>query len=900
MVYSRFVSFVDKTNDGQLYAHCPLHDDSTPSFTVNEETGEWYCHGCAQGGHEKEFIAKLCDVDISIAKTVLKALNERGVWILPSEIDVMGMHLNLMRNPAEIAALNAMGISTESIEKYKLGWEDMRIAFPIFSRTGYCVNIRKYLPPHKRTEGTKVAKMLNIRGLGGGGPRLYPYEAFDSDEPIYIVEGEKDCLAARSWGINAVTGTGGSTVPVDELMMFEGHDVVLMTDNDSAGHSLAKTYMRHLKPIVKSLKRIILPVKDFSEYVSTLEGKELDLEQFVNRIDLASGLDAPVDAIEVSLATSESVQLIDTWIDLKEMTIVGVEPKVYAVPASIECRCNHSRCDRPCPLVISHTTERGPVLKVPSRYLASFVDSPDSVQSKIAKEQFHCKHAFAVPKDIVNVQKIIFQESASFLDGLEESSAEHRFGLFLYPERRMTATQKYDLTACRVADPRTQSVQYVIRDAVALTSANAAVPDLTTFREIAAKAENAHDLINAHYEQWLPTVGIEGRADLFGAILLTYCSVTEVEWQGGMLKGWLDTICIGDTRTGKSQMAQRFIKALKMGNYINGENARRTGVIGGVQQFGNSWVITWGAIPLNDRGLLMIDEASGLTVEDIKDLSSTRSSGAVTLNKIVKGEARARTRLLWFSNPRSGTNIEDFYWRGFGAFQEFVPSVEDQARFDLVISAARQDVETVEGINDDHTPNTDLWRGLVALAWSIDGAHIQYDSDFRDAVRSTAKTLTEKYGGGPLVVGVAVHEKLLRMSCAFAVLSGDIYEGTLQLNRRHLLFAVQFLASTLDKGTFAYGEYVRELQRARAKRESNVSFVRALVQTHPAIKAILTAKTFRGFQFQEVLGIERSDAAKMLSELIKKGLITVHAQGTYKTTGLLVEIARQMEVIEVG
>ena len=178
-------------------------------------------------------------------------------------------------------------------------------------------------------------------------------------------------------------------------------------------------------------------------------------------------------------------------------------------------------------------------------------------------------------------------------------------------------------------------------------------------------------------------------------------------------------------------------------------------------------MVTWGAIPMNDRGLLFIDEASGLDVEDIKDLSSTRSSGAVTINKVVKGEARARTRLVWLSNPRSGKNIDEYYWKGYGAFQEFIPVAEDQARFDLVLTASREDVTQLQGIDADHTPDIELWSDLFQAAWSITKEDIVMPKSFVSRVREIANELGEEYGGGPLVVAVAVHEKLLRLSCAF-------------------------------------------------------------------------------------------------------------------------------------
>ena len=278
------------------------------------------------------------------------------------------------------------------------------------------------------------------------------------------------------------------------------------------------------------------------------------------------------------------------------------------------------------------------VLDVDARQMLQFVDASDNAQDTYLRKIFGCKSVMAEPVEYTNVQKLVFQESASFVDGLEESSFESRYGIYLYNDYRLSATLKYNFEACRVTDPRSQQNFYIIRSAENVASTEPVIDDkaLKRFQELADKSDDARELLNRHYKEWKPALGIEGRADLFGAIILTYCSVTEIPWSGGIIKGWLDTMVIGDTRTGKSQMAQRFVKTLGMGGYINGENARRTGVIGGVQQFGGSWVVTWGAIPMNDRGLLIIDEASGLDIDDVKDLSSTRSSGAVTMNKIVK------------------------------------------------------------------------------------------------------------------------------------------------------------------------------------------------------------------------------------------------------------------------
>ena len=661
MLYDQFLRF-EKRADHQLYACCPFHTEKTPSFTVNEDTGEWYCHAGCGGGAEKEFLAKYFDVSIEVAKNALDYYERKGTMPFPSEAQITKWHEALLGMPKELDALGRYGWTPEILKELKIGYDDGRITIPIKSRTGRWVNVRKYLPVHRRVPGSNTAKCMNIKGLGQ--KRYYPYEAFESSE-IYIVEGEKDCIAARAQGINAVTSTGGSAIPTDEIFLFKDKDVVLMIDSDSVGKRNVKNYLALLKGIARSIRIVDLPVKDFADYFE--EYGDPDVTAYTRDYLEVQQAEESVAVADVSLVRSEFTEKLNTWIKLNKMSVIGVEPKIYTIPTRLKVVCNkNATCNKPCPLAFGSNPDAAQYVDVDPRQMLQFIDAPDSAQDTFLRKMFGCKSVVAEPVDFTNCQKVIFQESASFMDGLEESSFESRYGIYMYSDFRLNATLKYNFEACRVTDPRSQQNYYVIRSAENVASLRPVVDEtkFEKFRKVAQESSSMQELIERHYAEWIPALAIEGRPDLFGALILTYCSITEIPWHAGIIKGWLDTMVIGDTRTGKSQMAQRMVKALGMGNYINGENARRTGVIGGVQRFGDSWVITWGAIPMNDRGLLIIDEASGLDVDDIKDLSSTRSSGAVTLNKIVKGEARARTRLIWLSIPRSGRNLSDFYWKG--------------------------------------------------------------------------------------------------------------------------------------------------------------------------------------------------------------------------------------------
>ena len=892
MLYDHFVTW-EKQNEDQLYACCPFHHEKTPSFTVNKETGEWYCHACCEGGSEKEFVAKYYDVSIEVARYATDFFNAKGYMPFPDDEQIEKWHNTLCNMPDEIEQMSKFGWTREEIDKLQIGFADDRIMIPVKSRRGYWVNVRRYLPVHRRNQGqgTHNAKCMNLRKLGQ--KRYYPYSAFDEDL-IYVVEGEKDCIAARSQGLNAVTSTGGSAIPTDEIMLFKNKDVVLMLDTDSVGKRNVTNYRALLRNIARSIKIVELPCKDFADFYQ--EYHTADVEQYTRDYLEVQQAEEAAEAVDVSLVRSEFAENLNLWMKLNKMSVIGVEPKIYTIPTRLKVVCKNASCSKPCPLAFKNTDDTAQYVDVDPRQMLKFIDSSDDAQDILLRKLYGCKSVVAEPVDYTNCQKVIFQESASFIDGLEESSFESRYGIYMYTDFRLNATLKYNFEACRVTDPRSQQNYYVIKSAENLATLRPVIDEsnFEKFRNVAAGATSFMDVVSQHYREWMPVLGIEGRPDLFGALILTYCSVTEIPWQAGIIKGWLDTMVIGDTRTGKSQMAQRLVKTLGMGGYINGENARRTGVIGGVQRFGDSWVITWGAIPMNDRGLLIIDEASGLEVDDIKDLSSTRSSGAVTLNKIVKGEARARTRLIWLSNPRSGRNLSDFYWKGYGAFQEFIPVAEDQARYDLVLTAAREDIDVLDGIDSETEPKIEPWMDLFNAAWGLPAEDIIFPSDFKVKVREVSHKINDEYGGGPLIVGVAVHEKLLRLSCAIAVLCGEIREGKLRVSEKHLDWAYEFLKLTLEKPSFAYADFIREFKRANAKKTENVKFIRGLLGVHPALRVLLSSSSFKGFQFQEILGIDRSDSAKIMSDLITRGLLRPVSGATYIPDKLLMEISKQM------
>ena len=900
MLYDLFTNLSERRGQ-QLYGLCPLHKEKSPSFTVNEETEEWFCHGCNQGGSAVEFLMLYYDVTSDTAQYIAEYYSQKNALPLPTEEEIERFHRDLMARPSEIEHLEEFGITEETLRKYQIGFESNRITIPIRNKNNHCVNIRKYLPEHRRVKGSKSPKCINVKGLGG--LRYFPRENFFKGDTVYVVEGEKDCLAAISQGYNTVTGTGGSNIPTRELALFAGKKVYLMLDNDAVGSASTVKYIKMLKDIAAEIYTVKLPKKDYAATYKTMG--RVDLSEYTESVENQSKLLTKIESVEsssettleeMSLIQSEFVDNLNTWFKLKGMSVIGTDPKIYTVPKKLRVFCNNMKCTKQCPIAAA---QDGIETDIDPRQMLRFVESSDVAQETYVKSLYGCKHIQSEPVEFINAQKIMFQETASFVEGLEDATFESRYGVYIYNGYRLAPTLKYTMEACRVTDPRSQQNYYVIRKATQERDSVLPSDDsyLEYFREIASSSSSFSELVEKHYAKWMPLLGIEGRPDLFAAILLTYLSATEIRWRGGTIKGWLDSLVIGDTRTGKSQMLQRFIKSLKLGGYINGENSRKTGVVGGVQRFGDSWVVSWGAIPMNDRGLLAVDEASGLSVEDFKELSSTRSSGAVTINKIVKSEARARTRLIWTTNPRSGKNLADYYWKGYDAFREFIPVAEDQARFDLVVTAAREDVKQLEGIPEPKAGeeiDLDLYRNLVNFAWELRADDIIIPVRVAEYIDTRSRELGNNYGGGPLVVEVAVHEKLLRLAVAVAILCGDINLSDVTLSTRHVDFALEMLAATLDKKSFCYSEFISESQKAIRELDKSVSFIRAICATHPAMSILLSSNSFRGSQMSEVLGLDRGEHAKLLSELLQRGLIHLGRSGYYTPDKFMVDIVKQV------
>jgi hypothetical protein len=335
--------------------------------------------------------------------------------------------------------------------------------------------------------------------------------------------------------------------------------------------------------------------------------------------------------------------------------------------------------------------------------------------------------------------------------------------------------------------------------------------------------EIADDLIANVTQVW-------GRQIMHIGMDICFHSGLEFDFLGTLVdKGWVEMMIIGDSRTGKTHAAKHLVNHYHAGTLYSCDQASLAGLVGGVHQpnGGRQWQMKWGAIPLNDRRLMVLDEAQSLVDKGIiENMSGIRSSGIAEVTKIEYASTTARTRLLWIANPPNGAQLRTLPDGGMDGLRQMMPAHEDIARFDFAMAAGSDEVPT-EIINSanhrkvKHVYSSELCAALVMWAWSRRRDQIKWEPGAERYLLKVATALGRRYVATvPLIQPENVRIKLARMAVAIAArtFSSDHTGECLIVRRGHIRDAARFLHQVYNNDLFGYGRMSQ-----RAMRESKVS-----------------------------------------------------------------------------
>ncbi len=270
---------------------CPFHEDKNPSFSVNMETGLYFCHACGEKGNAVQFIQKKEGLDFKTALQRIKegeritdintspparkkppAAPRRSAYL--SLDRVKNLHDSLVKNKEALKKFQSKyGLDVPTIEKYLLGFQNDRFVIPIEVDPGHW-----FYKEHKgmQSRGAKAS--------------IYPSGLIKEDLPFIVVtEGEFKALLLNQIGIPAVSGTAGANTWKKEWnALFAGLNVIIAYDNDDSGRQGTLRVADELRGTAKSVKAVPWPAimdgkdrKDVTDFFVTLGKTKEDFLQLV-------------------------------------------------------------------------------------------------------------------------------------------------------------------------------------------------------------------------------------------------------------------------------------------------------------------------------------------------------------------------------------------------------------------------------------------------------------------------------------------------------------------------------------------------------------------------------------------------------------------------------------------
>jgi twinkle protein len=234
---------------------CPLNGCGPGHFYINQSKEFFYCHKCGERGHLLSLKKRLGDLP-SISHISDYSKSKTPGKIIDLSI-IEKYHKELLENPAALAYLmDERGFTRETIEKFKLGFNNGAITIPHF-KNGSCLNIKsrslgidkKYF----REEGCPsiLFNLDNARKYQGA---------------VIITEGELDTIAYDQMGFpNVVSVPNGaesfSDEWIDDLEQFD--QIYLCYDMDEPGRRGAEKAADNLGRY--RCFNVLLPLKDAND-----------------------------------------------------------------------------------------------------------------------------------------------------------------------------------------------------------------------------------------------------------------------------------------------------------------------------------------------------------------------------------------------------------------------------------------------------------------------------------------------------------------------------------------------------------------------------------------------------------------------------------------------------------
>ncbi len=816
------------TSDEEIKVLCPFHNDKSPSCNINIEKTVFKCHtaGCGASG---DFITFLARVLKSTRRIIFEDLSRRYDFDTSKVIDsstIERYHNDIWSALPFLKQLHIRGVDDTLIRKYRIGFNNGRITIPIMNKNGLFVNIRQYLPG---APGSK--KMRNMKGYGQ--IRLFPIEQLKYGA-IVICGGELKAIVTadllNAHGIGAISTTAGEDNWHKEFTEeIRDKEIHVCLDIDKPGREAAQTLCAQISAHVKTLKNLSLPL-DEDTYPSGDVNDWIGQEKATasNFLDLIVGTEEwkPHEISFIDKSEPENLELIEAVsadkvnkrIRLK-CVIAAIDTSPYVIPKKLSITCTRDQdfCTI-CPVLRLTEDEDGKasmIIQPESSAILSMVATHKSLQREAiieALEMPQCKVVEFQPTEFYSVEDTRISPRLEITNTAQERVMQPALCI----GENLELNECFELTGKLFPHPKTQQSTFLIskiKPTLDALSTFKLENDLSVFEPDEWTDESLDKKLNEIYNDFEANVTrIFKRKDLHFMVDLAYHSVLFMRFDSKIIKGWAEVLIIGDSSQGKSETTLQLMKHYQLGEKVECKNATVAGLLGGLQQMGKRWFVSWGIIPTHDKRLVILEELKGTSYEVISKLTDMRSSGIAEIPKIEKRRTRARTRLIALSNPRSDRSVSSYNF-GIEAIKELIGGLEDIRRFDACLLISANEIQASElnklqraRPNVKHKFTSDKCRDLILWGWTRNPEQVVIE-DEKLILDEATKLCGEFVEVIPIVDRGSMRYKIARLSIALAVRVYSHEKDSVIVRSCHIKYVCDFLRRIYSSNVFGYLDF---------------------------------------------------------------------------------------------
>ena len=857
------------------------YKESNPSAHVNTEKRVFNCKVCGAGYSETQFIQQIFGCSFMDAKRLEKCFDT-------NETQIEWTNSTELSEESKQRALN-LGISEETINELKLATpvgETDTIAFPVFVYD-HLLDVRIYNPGNK----PKMKSRANCpTGL------IIPYDTWRESSPTrvtLICAGEKDMAIARSHGFNAITLTGGEGTSPKLLNEFKNREVVICYDNDGAGITGAKKLAMQLYQYTQRIKVCINfhevckeKGEDITDFFMKYHKTKSDLIQYIqlteyyepNEEDLRTSY--PI----VNLYEASKPEKINKMVR-SNIQVVAVSDTTFVTPSAIlaeKFKMSGSNDE-----MLAGTTKEWELSEETCQDILHLIDNnfnEDSIK-KNTKMMMGIKPTERCVKLHHLAKRTVFKVVVTDLFETTDTNMQPMEYTAYCLGHKLDSGKKYLATYKLIPHPyKGQQLTMIITDVV---QANDSISNFSLTTEVKEKLKIFRELpgsvpekMNLLTEKVKGLLGYNGNNILIQTLDLAFHTV--LEFNLGSFKnvrGYLDTIIVGESRVGKSSTADTLRKVYELGVFTSlaGNSATVPGLIGGSNKSGTGYQTRAGIIPQNHKGLIIFEEFGKSNANIITELTDIRSSNEVRITR-VSGTITlpAVVRMISLTNVKS-TNGEikpiATYPNGISILTELVGTAEDIARYDLMLILSDRGNSQIDPYWQPDQPfSKEEYQTRIRWIWSRTAEQVQIDREVGLYILEKANQINQEYDCHIKIFGTEAWKKIARLSIAIAgylVSTDDSYTNII-VQKEHVDYAVFFYKTIYDNSTFKLKEYVEHEKSYMQINDEGIAALQDIYNKSPSlILQLEQCATATKNMLGAATGLSNDDLNKALNRLSK-------------------------------